>query len=131
MKMKLTFVLIGMAALAIAGGWHEDDPRQKIATDLESHVGGTWQVQTHEKWTYVSPATLPEGLEKGTYCIFTPENGQTAVQQAESWMQICQAPFFVLGTNEECVVVTYVSGDHPVSRKIIEALDLKPQRKEP
>lgn len=125
MKTKLTFVLIGIAAVLIAGKLHAGDHREELASGLESSVGGEWQVQTHENWTYVSPTTLPEGLEKGTFCIFTQENDQAAMDQAESWMQICQAPFFVLGTNEDCVVVTYVPRDHPVSRKMIQSLHLK------
>lgn len=94
-----------------------------IRTNLAAQVGGTWQIQTNSPVTFVSALKLPGGLA-GTYCVFYSETNYPAIEQATNWMGSCQAPFFVLGTNVDCVAVTYLPRSNAVSRAVIEALHL-------
>jgi len=94
-------------------------------TNLETQVGGTWQVQTHQRWTFLAPETLPKGLDKGTYVIFLSDTNRTALEQATSYAEMCQAPFFTLGTNSHLAVITYVPRSHPVSQAVVKTLRLE------
>lgn len=95
-----------------------------LQTHLEAVVGGQWKIQTHDQWNFLTPEVLPPGLQQGTFSIFMATPGQSALRQAETWMEICQAPFFILGTNPTCVVATYVPREHPVSQALIQAMHL-------
>ncbi len=96
-----------------------------IQKKLEAAVRGRWQIETNSTWTYLAPKELPPTLEQGTYCIFVADGTTSSTDLARGWMEICQAPFFILGTNTDCTVVTYAPRNHPVSQAIIKALGLK------
>jgi len=112
-----------VALLGAEGRLYAGDLRE-IRTLLNAEVGGAWNINTNQMGIYVAPTDLPEGLDRGTYGVFVSDSDRTALEQATTWMEICQAPFFILGTNTDCVVVTYVPRQHPVSRAIIKALKL-------
>ncbi|HAL92427.1 MAG TPA: hypothetical protein DCM68_05315 [Verrucomicrobia bacterium] len=95
-----------------------------IQTALEAAVGGHWKIQRHDQWNFLSPDVLPPGLQQGTFSVFVSTTNQSSLSQAETWMETCQAPFFILGTNRDCVAVTYVPRKHPVSQALIKALQL-------
>lgn len=94
-------------------------------TNLENQVGGTWKVQTHQRWTFLASETMPKGLDIGTYVIFHSDTNRTASEQATSYAEMCQAPFFTLGTNPCLAVITHVPRSHPVSRTLVKMLQLE------
>ena len=98
---------------------------ESVITNLEKQVGGKWQLETNSTWMFVSPKELPPALDKGTYDVFVDSHGKTSLELAAAFASVCQAPFFILGTNAHCTVITYVSRRHPVSRAIIKTLGLK------
>ena len=98
-----------------------------IRTNLQARVGGTWQIETNGQFAYVRALTLPAGL-KGNYCVFSAETNRPALEQATNWMANSQAPFFILGTNADCVAVTYIPRSNAVSRAVVEALRLSETR---
>ena len=112
-----TAFMIGSACLA--------NDLESVITNLEKQVGGKWQVETNSTWKFVSTKELPPTLDKGTYDVFVDSHGETSLERATAFASVCQAPFFILGTNEHCTVITYVSRRHPVSRAIITTLCLK------
>lgn len=122
MKRSSRVLFLAMVALAARLAGAADFGA--VQASLETAVGGQWKTQTIEEWTCLVPSTLPPGLDKGTYAVFLADDARSAVDQARGWMGICQAPFFFLGTNAGCAVVTYVPRDHPVSQAIVRALDL-------
>ena len=97
---------------------------ESIKTNLDSAVGGVWDVQHYQSWMFLYPKVLPRGLESGTYEVFISDTNHTALSYATTMMEICQAPFFILGTNTDCVVITYIRREHPVSRAIVKTLGL-------
>jgi inhibitor of cysteine peptidase len=99
---------------------------ESARTNLEQKVGGKWYFETNSTSAhFVSPKELPPGLEKGMYAVFVDHDGRKSRQLADAWATNSQAPFFILATNAQCTVLTYVSRDHPVSKAIVRALDLQ------
>jgi hypothetical protein len=114
-----------MLGLLCLGAWSApaDDLETARAT-LEGQAGGTWSVQTNEFSRFVALVQPPADLKIGTYAVFVSDIHHTALVQAEKWRAMCEAPFFILGTNESCVVLTYVPRQHRVSRAVVRALTL-------
>lgn len=92
-------MLAAVVVLSLSCALHAAD-LNSIKTNLEARVGGAWSIESHQQWTFLTPTALPQGLDKGTYCIFVSDNNRTAGDHAKMWMEICQAPFFILGTNQ-------------------------------
>ncbi|MBN1269052.1 MAG: hypothetical protein JXB04_05650 [Kiritimatiellae bacterium] len=123
MKRPTSILLVAIAMLATARSPRAAD-LSDIRTNLEAAVGGRWEIKAHDVWTFLSPEELPPGLEQGTFTVFVTEENRPALTQARTWMENCQAPFFILGTNNDCVVVTYVPRKHAVSQAIVKAMRL-------
>ena len=131
--MRITVPILCLCLCGCASGLSDSHAidLDVLKTNLEARVGGTWQIQTNQEVRFVSPLKLPGGLV-GTYCIFSAVTNRTALEQATNWMATCQAPFFILGTNAECVAVTYIPRSNTVSRAVVEALQLcEPSRVSP
>jgi hypothetical protein len=114
----ICIIILSTAVLGLAGDF------SSIQTVLDTEVGGKWMVETNSICPFLTTKVLPPDLKQGTYGIFLAIMGRTPLELARNWMTVCQAPFFILGTNTECVVVTYVPRKHPVSIAIIKALGL-------
>jgi hypothetical protein len=130
--MKTIPIMVLTAIFAAAHCLHAGN-LESIRTNLEAQVGGKWAIDSHqESFPFLYPQTLPANLPKGTYAVFASDTNRSALVRAETWMETCQAPFFILGTNKECVVITYVPRKHQVSQSIIKTLALtQPQKLSP
>lgn len=111
--------------LLCLGAWaaQADDLETARAT-LEGQSGGTWAIQTNEFSRFVALVQRPADLKTGTYAVFVSDTNHAALVQAENWRAMCAAPFYILGTNESCVVLTYVPRAHRLSQAILRALSL-------
>lgn len=117
MILILTSLLVGVSCRLEAAGL------ESLRTNLEQQVGGSWQVLTNASKPYLSTSA-----PRGAYCAFLGEANCSAICQATNWMNLSQAPFFVLGTNSECAVITYALRNDKVSRTIVKALRLDEPR---
>jgi hypothetical protein len=97
---------------------------EEIRTTLDRQVGGKWTIETNQMG-YVHAASLPKGLANGAYVGFISDTNSTASQKAQLWIEMCQAVFYVLGTNSQCVFVSTVERTHPVSKSVVKALCLE------
>ncbi len=100
---------------------------EDMQTTLELQVGGKWTIETNQM-AYIRAELLPEGLTNGAYVGFISDTNSTASQKAQLWIEMCQAVFYVIGTNTHCVVVSTVERAHPVSQSVIKALLLEQPR---
>lgn len=101
------------------------DSLEPVRASLEKQVGGAWQVESNSTWRFLSPKQLPPPLDTGTYAVFVDLDGKKSLELADTWASTCQAPFFILGTSDNCTVLTTVSRKHSVSKAAIKALGLK------
>ncbi len=122
--MKTMMVCLVAIAALTSGANADTNTLQSISTTLQARVGGAWSIATNSITVYLAPKELPPELKQGTYGVFVAVNDRSPLDLAKMWMEVCQAPFFILGTNAQCAVVTYVPRKHPVSQGIIKALGL-------
>jgi len=99
---------------------------ESVRTNLENQVGGKWSFETNAGAAhFVSPKEAPPGLERGSYAIFVDHDGHQSHTLADLWVAKSPVSFAILATNTHCTVLTDVASDHPVSKKIIQALGLE------
>ncbi|MBU1909835.1 MAG: hypothetical protein KJ726_07310 [Verrucomicrobia bacterium] len=111
--------------LLCLGTWAaQADDLETVRATLEGQAGGVWAIQTNEFSRFVALVQRPADLKTGTYAVFVSDTNHTGLVQAEKWRAMCAAPFYILGTNESCVVLTYVPRAHRLSQVILRALDL-------
>ena len=110
----------------------EEDLLDNLKTKLTEHPGGQWE---QKKNPFGYDALIleepPASLESGIYYIFPFTYDKAGRAKVYEYLSICAAPFYVLGWNDDCTVITYVPLDHPMTQQIIEVLDLLPQYQEP
>ena len=122
--MKTMIVCLAAIAALASSANADTNTLQSISTTLQARVGGAWSIATNSITVYLAPKELPPELKQGTYGVFVAVKDRSSLELAKMWMEVCQAPFFILGTNAQCVVVTYVPRKHQVSRNIVKALEL-------
>ena len=103
------------------------------AKRLGKALGGQWKQGRQE----VTDSSMLQGIvdttrdgrpAKAVYNVFPFPFDKAGRKRVFRYAWTCSAPFYVLGANDGCTVLTYVPRDHEVSQGVIKALNLSPPK---